>query len=69
MEERKSHFLWGGEGEKLGSWPEFLRTWDDVPEPDGGHGDEAEVEGLEEGPLLPDGEDAGADAQEDGLRT
>ena len=28
-------------------------TWHDVSKSDGGHGDEAEVEGLEKGPAIP----------------
>lgn len=40
-------------------------TWHNVTETDGGHGDETEVKGLEEGPVLPDGEDQGPDAEEE----
>ncbi len=45
---------------------EKIRTWHDVSQSNGGHGDEAEVERLEERPALPDGEDEGADAEEEG---
>ena len=41
-------------------------TRNDVPEADGGHRDEAEVEGVEEGPVLEVGEDGAAEAEEDG---
>ena len=37
----------------------------EVPEPDGGWGDEAEVEGLKEGPVLPGGEEQGAQSEEE----
>ena len=40
-------------------------TWDDISEPDGGHGNEAEVEGLEKGPLFPDCEYHGSYAKKD----
>ncbi len=35
-----------------------------IPKSDSGHGNEAEVERVKEGPVLPDGEDQAADAQE-----
>lgn len=35
-------------------------TWDHVSEADGGHGDEAEVDGVEEAPVLVDGEEVRA---------
>ncbi len=38
-------------------------TWDNVAEPDRSHGDEAKVEGIKEGPVLPDGKDQAADAE------
>lgn len=39
-------------------------TWNEVPEADGGHGDEAEVEAVVEGPvLLPQHEEARAGSQ------
>ena len=42
-------------------------TWDHVSEADGGHGDEGEVEGVEEGPLpLPDLEDERRHREENG---
>ena len=37
----------------------------EVTEADGGGGDEAEVEGLEEGPVLPGGEEEGAECEEE----
>ena len=37
----------------------------EVTEADGGGGDEAEVEGLEEGPVLPGGEEEGAQGEEE----
>ena len=37
-----------------------------VTEADGGGGDEAEVEGLEEGPVLPGGEEESAQGEEEG---
>jgi hypothetical protein len=42
----------------------LVDTWHDIAKPDGGHGDEAKVESVEEAPVLPDGEDAAADAEE-----
>lgn len=39
--------------------------WSQVPEPDGGGGDEAEVEGLEEGPVLPGGEEESTEGEEE----
>ena len=39
--------------------------WSQVPEPDGGGGDEAEVERLEEGPVLPGGEEESAQGEEE----
>jgi hypothetical protein len=42
----------------------LVDTWHDVAKPDGGHGDEAKVESVKEAPVLPDGEDAAADAEE-----
>ncbi len=44
-------------------------TWHDISQSNGGHGDEAEIECLEEGPVLPDGEDAGSYAEEDGQKS
>ena len=39
-------------------------TWHDVPESDGGDGDETEVEGVHEGPVLEVGEHVRADREE-----
>ena len=39
-------------------------TRHNVPKPDGRHGDEAEVESVEEAPVLPYSEDAASDAEE-----
>ncbi len=47
----------------------LIPTWHDVSESDCGHGDEAEVECLEEGPLLPDGEDSSTHGQEQAQET
>ena len=44
----------------------FDLTRHDVPKPDGRHGDEAEVECVEEAPVLPYREDAASDAEEEG---
>ena len=42
-------------------------TWNHVPEADGGHGDEGEVEGVEKGPFsLPNLEDERGHREEDG---
>ena len=40
-------------------------TWHNVPKANGGHGDEAEVESIKEGPVLPQGEEESTKAQED----
>ena len=40
-------------------------TRHNVPKTDGGHSDEAEVECLEEGPVLPNCEDEASDGEED----
>ncbi len=42
--------------------PTLTRNY--IPKSDSGHGNEAEVERVKEGPVLPDGEDQAADAQE-----
>ena len=41
-----------------------ILTRDDVTEPYGGHGDEAEVEGVEESPAFKQGEEEGATTEE-----
>ena len=51
------------EGQKAGL---IYLTRHDVPKPDGRHGDEAEVEGVKEAPVLPYSEDAASDAEEEG---
>ena len=40
-------------------------TWNEVPEADGCHGDEAKVKGLEEVPVFPNHEDGAADSDVD----
>ena len=43
----------------LSAGPWTVQTWHYISKPDGCHGDEAEVERLEEAPLLPEGEEDG----------
>ena len=43
-----------------------ILTRDNVPKANGSHGDEAEVEGVKEAPVLPYSEDAASDAEEEG---
>lgn len=38
-------------------------TWNNIPKTDGGHGDKAKIEGLEERPILPNGEDHAPDTE------
>ena len=40
-------------------------TWDNIAKADGGHCYEAEIEGLKEIPVLPEGEKDGAATEED----
>ena len=40
-------------------------TWDNIPKANGSHGDEAEVETIKEGPVLPEGEKEGSTTKED----
>ena len=40
-------------------------TWHNVPKANGSHGDEAEVESIKEGPVLPEGEQEGTTTEED----
>ena len=40
-------------------------TWDNITKANGSHGDEAEVETIKEGPVLPEGEKEGSTTKED----
>ena len=43
----------------------MLLTWDNITKANGSHGDEAEVETIKEGPVLPEGEKEGSTTKED----
>ena len=44
----------------------YLHTWDNVTEADGEHGDESEVEGVEEGKILLKGTETGETKDHEG---